>query len=260
MRISLAPSVRHPRQFVTGAFVLSAALALTACAGSGRPSVPFSNAAAGSDPTPRPAITVDAVGTVQGTPDTVTVVLGVETGAPKAADALTTNSQKTGSLIKVLKDAGVADKDLTTSALSLNPQYGNYPTIRSYQANNTVTARIHGVDGAGAIVDKAVTAVGDAARLQGVSFSIEDTSSLVSDARRKAVGEAKAKAGTLADAAGVKLGAVRTISESTQRPNPVSFELAARPAGGGAAGSPVPLQAGSQDLAVTVSIVYEIAY
>ena len=86
-----------------------------------RPIAAVANAGANASGNTVTGITVDAVGRVDGTPDVLTVSIGVHTQASRAADALTDNSRRTSDLLAVLKGNGVADKDLKTSQLSLNP-------------------------------------------------------------------------------------------------------------------------------------------
>ena len=78
-----------------------------------------SSARSGTPPD-RPSITTRGVGTVAGTPDTLTVVLGVQTRAASAADALADNNTRASGLLDVLRGRGVADKDLRTSGLSIS--------------------------------------------------------------------------------------------------------------------------------------------
>src|SRR2546429_9153820 len=89
-----------------------------------------------------PKITVHGVGRVSGTPDLLTVVLGVETRAPKATDALPDNSRRANALVDLLKQRGVDKRDLQTSQLSINPQYDEKGrVITGYDVSNLVTAK-----------------------------------------------------------------------------------------------------------------------
>jgi uncharacterized protein YggE len=201
-------------------------------------------------------VTVDAVGRVDGTPDTLTVTIGVHTQAARATDALTDNSRRTADLLAALKSNGVADKDLQTAQLSLQPTYQNNGVITGYQVDNTVTAKLRDLAHAGALIDAAAAKVGDAVRIQGLAFSIDDSSALVSAARKAAVAKAKAQATELADAAGAKLGAIRSITETqnnTSPPYPMAYADKA------SAAASVPIQPGSQTLEVQVTVVWDLA-
>jgi uncharacterized protein YggE len=239
-----APS--HPRPVAAGldARPLAALPAATTMSSSAGP-----NAATG--------VTVDAVGRVDGTPDTLTVTIGVHTQAARATDALADNSRRTADLLAALKSNGVADKDLKTAQLSLEPTYQNNGVITGYQVDNTVMAKLRDLSHAGALIDAAAAKVGDAVRIQGFAFSIDDSSGLVSAARRAAVAKAKAQAAELADAAGAKLGAIRSITETqnnTSPPYPTAYADKVA-----SAAPSVPIQPGSQTLEVQVTVVWDLA-
>ncbi|MDN5750435.1 MAG: SIMPL domain-containing protein, partial [Pseudonocardia sp.] len=102
-----------------------ATLLLTGCAGPAP--------AAGGGPAPVPAITTRGVGTVTATPDTLTIVLGVATRGPSAADALDENNARAAALIETLTARGVADEDIQTSRLSISPTYSDSGRITGYE-------------------------------------------------------------------------------------------------------------------------------
>ena len=181
---------------------LSLLLALAGCGPSGGtagaasgagPNTPA--AASSSDPSTPSGITAHGVGRVTGAPDVMTLTIGVQSTAAHAGDALSANATKADAVIATLKGHGVANADIQTSQLSLYPQYDNNGnTIRGYQVTNTVTAKLHDVTKAGGAIDAAVAAAGDAGRLQGVSFSFNDDSSLLVRARADAVAAARSQA------------------------------------------------------------------
>jgi uncharacterized protein YggE len=242
---------------------LSLLLALAGCGASGaRPSAspnasPNAQAAgASSDPSTQSGVTAHGVGHVSGAPDVMTITIGVQTTAAHAGDALSANAAKANAVIATLKNHGIANDDIQTSQLSLYPQYDNNGnTIRGYQVTNTVTAKLHDITKAGGAIDAAVAAAGDAGRLQGVSFSFNDDSSLLVKARASAVAAAKAQAQQLAEASGAKLGALRSLSEDTSRTGPVPYALGAAPADSAA----TPVQPGSQELTVAVTAIWNLA-
>ncbi len=260
---------------------IAGALALAGCSASGEPGG-ASSSVAGSAPVPeavaqnqqppgpaavaaapttgagsatdRAAISVQGVGKVTGTPDVMTIVLGVETRAASAKAALDENNTLAAQVITVLKDSGVDPADLRTSQLSVSPTYGDKNDISGYQVTNSVTAVLRDIAGAGAVIDAVGQKAGNAARVQQLSFSIADDSALRSSARADAVKQAQVQARQLADAAGVQLGAVRSITESNASlPTPVY--AAAESASVGAA---VPVEPGTQELSVVVQVVYDI--
>ena len=212
-------------------------------------------ASVATDPTAR-LITAQATGTVTGTPDVVTISLGVETRSPSAQTALDENNRLATDVINVVKEKGVAPEDLQTSQLSIYPSYDDKGAVTGYLVTNIVTAKLRDIGGAGALIDAAGQAAGDAVRVQQLSFSIDDDSELRANARADAVRRAQAQAKQLADAAGIALGPIHSITESPIA-GTVVYPQAAM-AADSAAGS-VPIEPGSQQLQVSVQVVYEIA-
>jgi uncharacterized protein YggE len=215
----------------------------------------LTGASVATDPTAR-LITAQATGTVTGTPDVVTISLGVETRSPSAQTALDENNRLATDVINVVKEKGVAPEDLQTSQLSIYPSYDDKGAVTGYQVTNIVTAKLRDIGGAGALIDAAGQAAGDAVRVQQLSFSIDDDSDLRANARADAVRRAQAQAKQLADAAGIALGPIHSITESPIT-GTVVYPQAAM-AADSAAGS-VPIEPGSQQLQVSVQVVYEIA-
>ena len=169
-----------------------------------------------SNTTPPRSVIVNGTGRVSVVPDRLFLNLGVETRAPKVADALRTNNKAAQDLIKVLKDKGVAEKDIKTSQLSIYPQFDTTGRrITSYQVNNSVTATIRNIATSGDLIDSAATVAGDAIRINGLDFSVGDPSAALASARDLAVKDAKTQAEQLAKSAGVKLGKLRTISSGS---------------------------------------------
>lgn len=236
-----------------------AAIALAGCGGgsSGKPAAAVV-AADKATSTNGPTINVAGEGKVEGTPDTATVTLGVQTNDPSAQAALTRNNQEAAALIATLKGKGVAEKDIQTTDLSINQNFDSKGNITGYSVSNTVTVKLHGIANAGATIDAAAGAVGNDVRMQGVMLSIDNTSALVAKARADAVKDAIAQGHQLADAAGVKLGAIRTIDDTAANtPQPLNFygDAAHR----ALAQAAVPIQAGTQNLTVDVQVVFDIA-
>jgi len=244
------------RPALTVAAVAAVAVLLLAGCGRGGGSAAGAAPAAGiSTDNGRPSIAARGIGLVKGTPDTLRVVLGVETRSASAKDALAANNEKANALVDTLKGKGVEAKDIQTSQLSIHPTYDDKgQRITGYQVNNTVTATLHDIAGAGALIDAAAGAVGDDIRIDGVWFSIEDTGELVKQARADAVRKAGEQAQQLADAAGVGLGAIETIEEASSPVYPT-----AEAADAGRASSPAPIEPGTQELSVSVTVVYRIA-
>jgi uncharacterized protein len=227
------------------AAALAGALMLAGCASGGTPEL--------GRPAP-PSITTRGVGTVAGTPDTLRVVLGVQTRAPSAADALADNNTRATGLLDVLRGRGVADRDLRTSGLSISPTFDTDGRITGYEVANEVTATLRDVAGAGALIDAAAQAAGDAVRVQQIAFGIDDDARPRAEARADAVRQAVTQARQLADAAEVGLGPILSITEVTDARPPVP---AARM--DAAAQAAVPIEPGTQDVSVSVEVVHAVA-
>lgn len=228
------------------------------CGGAGGGVLALAGCAAGNATsaasTTLPGITSRGLGTVTMTPDTVTMVLGVQTRGLSAKSALDNNTAKATALINVLKSRGVAAADLQTSQLSVNPIYDSATgRITGYEVTNQVTATLHDVGAAGGLIDAAGEAAGDAVRIQQLSFSIADDSAARGRARADAVRQAQAHAKQMADAAGVRLGRLYSITEvPANPPNPPGRE------GAPATAAPVPVEPGSQKLTVMVDVGYAV--
>jgi len=250
------------RRLLSVAAVAAAAVVLLAgCGQSGDRPAAAAPAAGLSTDNGRPSIAARGVGQVKGTPDTLHVVLGVETRSGSAKEALAANNDKANALIDTLKGKGVEAKDIQTSQLSINPTYDDKgQRITGYQVDNTVTATLHDIAGAGALIDAAAAAVGDAVRVQSIGFSIDDDSALKAEARTQAVHLAQLQAEQMAKAAGVKLGAIRLISEvPATGPAPYYQQYDAVAKGAAAGATPAPVMPGQQELSLTVDVVWDIA-
>lgn len=208
-----------------------------------------------------PGITVGGRATVAGTPDTLRLDLSVVATALTVSDALASANGSAAAVQKSLLDNKVQKKDLQTSGLNIQPEYDyskqGAPRLKDYQVSESITAKLRDLGRAGDIIGKAVSAGGDAARVNGISLDLEDTGALVSSARDKAFANAKAKAEQYARAAGRSLGDVVSIAEdaTTSSPNPMPYGLSATAAKDMAS---VPIQAGSQDVSVSVTVVFAL--
>jgi len=228
----------------------AAALALTAC-NSGGPTY----ITAGEPPMAK--IQVSATGTANMAPDMATVSAGVVTQGKTAREAMFGNATKMTRVFEELEAAGIEKKFITTSQLSLQPKY-NYqnrqsPKIDGYEARNTVSAKTYELDDVGAMLDALVKA--GVNNINGVQFSIKDSKAARDKAREDAIREAREKAESMASAAGVKLGKLKSLSESggNYRPQPVAYAIESR-----SAGASTPVSAGEQAISVTVNMSYDI--
>jgi uncharacterized protein len=158
---------------------------------------------------------VSATGEVRASPDLAVLTVGVQSEAPTAAAALARNREQMSGALAALKAKGVADADVQTTNLDLQPQYvfenGQPRRLTGYQAGNTVTARLHDLKAVGAVVDALVAA--GANQIDSITFDIADRRPLEDTARREAVKALFAKAELYAGASGYRLLRLVQMSE-----------------------------------------------
>jgi len=160
-------------------------------------------------------------------------------------------------VIAAIKKLGIADADLVTQSVSLNPTYdysnGASPRLTGYSATQSLSVKVRDLTKVGDVIDAAVAA--GANQVGGVSFSVADPAAATEQARTAAVADAKKRAETLAQAAGVTLGSPISITEtSAPTPTPIYY-------GTDAAGAPAvktPVEVGTTDVTVQVQVVYSI--
>lgn len=206
-----------------------------------------------------PGITVGGRADVAGTPDTLRLDLSVVATGSSVSQALASANRSAEAVQKSLLANGVAKKDLQTSGLNIAPDYdyskSGTPRLRGYQVSESVSAKLRDLGRAGDAIGKAVSAGGNAIRVNGISLDLEETGALVSAARDKAFADAKAKAEQYAKAAGRALGDVVSIAEDVSTSSPIALPQAGFAL---ARGSSVPIQPGSQNVSVSVTVVFSM--
>lgn len=207
-------------------------------------------------------ISVTGTGEVSVAPDMATIVVGVQSEAEGAAEALDQASAATAAILATLDLEGVAADDIRSGAVRLSPRYSNSvlgsgQEIVGYRAVNTVEVVVTDLDRLGGVL---AAVVGDGAnRLDGVRFGLQDPQAATDEARRLAVAEGARLAALYADAAGVGVGELLTLSEHGSggyravMAEPVLMEMAASPQ------YDVPIAPGKIDLNASISMVYAIA-
>jgi uncharacterized protein YggE len=201
-------------------------------------------------------ISVAGSGKVSVVPDMATINLGVLIQRDKAKAAREAGAQAMTEVIAALKALGIADTDIQTAWVSLNPVYDYQSTtqrITGYQLQNTVTVTVRDLTKISDVLDDSVIA--GATTVNGVSFDVADRTAAEAKARAAAMTDAKAKADTLANAAGVAITGVASISESVSTPVWYAPEMAAGAASDRAS---TPVMPGSTDVTITVSVSYLI--
>jgi uncharacterized protein YggE len=209
-------------------------------------------------PVSSPGITVTGTAQVAGKPDTLRLDLSVQTRGDTVAKALDAANSLTSRVQSSLTTHGVTAKDIQTSNLQVQPEYSypqnGTPTIKGYTVSEGVSATLRDLGTAGAAISAATTAGGNAVQVNGISLDLEDNGKFLTAARDKAVANARTKAEQYAKASGRDLGAVVSISEVITDPPPVDYGM--RAAAKAQDSSPVPIQAGSENVGVTVTVVY----
>lgn len=231
---------------------VAAALALGAAACDSKP------ASSDSSGTTAPRqVTVIGSGKVQGTPDTLTVAASMEATAPDITAALNQTSQRQQAVITALGGAGIDKKDISTSQVTLQPQYNiDGSTISGYRASNSIDVKIRKIDTASNVLALIANTGGEATRINSVNYSIEDDSQLVKDARARAFEDAKDRADQYAQLSGLALGKVISISEApagTPPPPPTPMPMPRS-----AMAEAVPLEPGQQTVGFSVTVVWEL--
>jgi uncharacterized protein len=203
---------------------------------------------------PPPAISVTGEASVSVPPDLALVDGGVTSEAKTAREASDANNNAMGKVLLALKTAGIDQKDVQTSRLSLQPQSAPNRTgpsaIVGYRASNRVTIRVRDVTKVANVIDTLVSA--GANEIGGINFMVSQASKLLDEARDKAVADARRKAEIYARAAGVTLGAPLSISEENNPP-PMPYR---KMSAGLQAGAPV--AQGEETLSVTVNVSWAI--
>ncbi|QBF32421.1 SIMPL domain-containing protein [Thalassococcus sp. S3] len=205
-------------------------------------------------------ISVVGEGQVDVAPDMATLTVGVTHEAEEASAAMAAVSDGVSQVIAQLEAQGVVATDMQTTGLSLNPvwsnRYNSSPDqparITGFVARNAVTVRVRALDTLGGVLDAVIS---DGANdLSGLQFGMQEPEPLRDQARRLAVGDAIRKAELLAEAAGITLGPVQSMSESTGQVQPsMMMEMAA------ARDQSVPIAAGEVGMRASVNMVFSIA-
>ena len=201
-----------------------------------------------------------AEGRVTRVPDVARINAGVGTQAPSASQALQGNAQRMARVVAALRRAGVAERDIQTSQINLNPDYryreGQPPLLTGYQAGNSVSVRFRDIANAGRILD-ALVAEG-ANQINGPSLEIDRPEEALDEARAAAIRTARARADLYARATGKRVGRLLGIAEAgTSQPRPEYMAADAVQVTGSRASS-VRIEPGEQAVTVQLQVSYEL--
>jgi uncharacterized protein YggE len=205
-------------------------------------------------------ITVTGNGKVMAAPTIAQITLGVTTGPQSNAQAaMELLTRRFTSVVEAVKAEGVAEDDIKTTNLSVNPVYDfreGQQTIRGFEASESIEVKVRDLDKVGAIVSRATQEGVNQAG--GIQFVIDDPEDLQREAEAKAIEDARKNAEALADTLGVGLGRVKTFSTAPGVVPPTPFYATAELKAADARGGDVPVNPGTNEISATVQVTYEL--
>lgn len=202
-------------------------------------------------------LAVSAEAEARRVPDVATVSAGVVTQATDANAAMRANATQMDKVMAAIRAAGIAQRDIQTSGINLNPQYkyveNQNPTIIGYQASNTVSLRVHDIARLGKVLDALVAS--GANQVNGPAFEIDQPEPVLDEARRAALDKAQARAAMYAKSLGLHVRRIVSISEGGgNRPGPIPAMAMAR----AKAESDTSVSPGETILSITLDVVFEL--
>lgn len=206
-------------------------------------------------------IVVSGEGKATGKPDVAQISLGVSKLAATVEQARNDAATSLDAMIQTLRDNGIAKDDIQTQQFNISPEYdynNGRQRLTGFRVTNVVQAKLRDINKTSKVVDDAVTAGGDNAQVQGISFTIDKPDDLKRQARENAVADAKAKAQTLASATGVSVGDPISISETNTQPGPVYYNGAQADITKAVPAPSTPIEPGTLDVVIDVSVTWSI--
>lgn len=205
-------------------------------------------------------LTVSAEAKTTRVPDVATLSTGVVTQAVDANSALRANAEAMSKVMAAVKAAGIAERDVQTTGISIYPQYryaeNQAPAITGYQASNTVSVKVRDMARLGKVLDALVA--NGANQVNGPSFEIDEPEAAYDEARVAAIKKAQARAKLYADALGLRVRRVVSISEgggyTPPMPGPVMMKAAAMEM------ADTPVSPGESSLSAQVNVVFELGH
>ena len=215
-------------------------------------------------------IWVTGLGSITLEPDLAIVQIGVETSAVSVAAARDQAARAMAEIVQAVKNYGLTSEDIQTSSFNIYPQYEYTEVVErgisvhkqvlvGYRVSNTANIKIGSIAGVGPIIDDVAQAGGNATRINGISFTVEDTKPFMAQLREEAVTDALTKAQHFATLTGVSVGPLTYISEiggGTIVPQPVP---APRMGFAEAAAAPLTsISGGELELSLSVQAIFDI--
>jgi len=201
---------------------------------------------------------LSVTGEVTRVPDVAIISAGVVTRATTATAALQQNADRMDRVINALKRVGIDDRDIQTSAISLNPEYrypeNQSPQLSGYTASNQVTVRFRDIRNSGKVLD--ILVAEGANQISGPNMTIEHPEEALDEARARAVAAGRARASLYARALGMRVARVISVSDgggyyAPPPPPPAPVMMAAER-------SYTKIEPGEQKLQVSLSMVFEL--
>jgi uncharacterized protein YggE len=192
-------------------------------------------------------------------PDVAIISAGVVTRATSARSAIQQNAARMARVIAALRAAGVAERDIQTSSVCLNPEYvyeeNRSPRLTGYTANNTLTIRFRDIGSSGQILD-ALVAEG-ANQINGPTLTIDKPQAAMDEARANAIAIGRARAELYARSLGLRIARVVSVSESGgyYAPPPPPAPMMERSV---MASAPTQIVPGEQKLQVSLAMTFEL--
>ena len=203
-------------------------------------------------------LSVSAAAEVKRAPDVASVSAGVVTQAADANAAMRANAGQMQKVMAAIRAAGIAEKDIRTSGISLNPQYryaeNQPPAITGYQASNTVEIKVRDLARLGQVLDALVAS--GANQVNGPSFDIDQPDAVQDEARRAALGKAQARAEMYARSLGLRVRRIVSISEGGGFNPPAPMPMVRMAAMSKDAGTEV--SPGENTVGASLDVVFEL--
>lgn len=218
----------------------------------------FETPTARADEPDKRTLSLSATGKVLTAPDKVDITTGVTSEGQTARAALNKNTEAMTKVVDGLKAAGIAPKDIQTTNFSISPIYekksqGHAAFITGYRVTNQVHITLHDTRKLGEILDTVVSL--GANKINSINFGVTEPEALKDEARKQAMQTAIANAKLYAEAAGVELGPVQTITEEGDVVMPRYAEAAAAPMG---RAMDVPIEAGTTTIEARIRVTWEL--
>ena len=203
------------------------------------------------------SMTVSGTGRVTVVPDIASINIGVRSEAEAVTDALDSNTAQANAISEALQELGVAEEDIQTSNFNVYPSDRYDPMTgqvegRYFVVENTVNVTVRDLSSLGEVLTAVVEA--GANNIYGINFDVEDREAAIAEARQLAIEDAKSKAESIAEEAGVELGEILNIGVYSGSTPTIYYDAK----GGAYSEAAVPIAAGTLSITMEASLTYSI--